>query len=217
VELRFQNRPFDLKPTKIVAVAKNYRAHAVEMSSHVPAEPRFFLKPPSSLLAPGGQVRRPPLSGRIEHEVELAVVMGRRCREVSAETAMEYIMGYTILVDITARDLQQQAKEEGMPWTMAKGFDTFAPIGPCIVPATGIDPHHLNIWLKVNSDFRQNSNTRHMVFSVARLIAYVSRIMTLEPQDIIATGTPEGVGPLEPGDTVDAGIESIGVLNFSVV
>lgn len=217
MQLPYRDQPFDLCPTKIVAVAKNYRAHAAEMNSNVPFEPRFFLKPPSALLAPGGQVRRPVMSRRIEHEVELAVIMGRRGRDIPEEEALEYVAGYTILVDVTARDLQQQAKEQGMPWTIAKGFDTFAPVGPCIIPAAGIDPQILDIWLKVNDEFRQNSNTRHMVFTVARLIAYISRIMTLESQDIIATGTPEGVGPLEPGDSVAAGIESIGILKFTVV
>jgi 2-keto-4-pentenoate hydratase/2-oxohepta-3-ene-1,7-dioic acid hydratase in catechol pathway len=217
VELPFQDERIALNPSKIVAVAKNYRAHAAEMDSVVPSEPRFFLKPPSALLAPGGQVRRPAMSRRIDHEVELAVIIGRQCRAIREEQALDHVRGYTVFVDITARDLQQQAKEKGMPWAVAKGFDTFAPVGPRIVPASGVDPQNLDIWLKVNGEFRQKSHTSYMVFSVAHLIAYISHIMTLEPGDIIATGTPEGIGPMEPGDRVAAGIESFGVLEFSVI
>lgn len=204
----------DLRPTKIVAVARNYRAHAEEMKASVPSAPDFFLKPPSALLAPGGQVILPAASSRVEYEVELAVVMKNRVSGIMPEAARGAILGYTILVDITARDIQAAAKSSGMPWTIAKGFDTFAPIGPRIVAAADLDPSNRRIWLNVNGEPKQEGNTAQMVFGVEELVAYISHVMTLEPMDVIATGTPSGVGPMQDGDTIDAGIEGIGVLRF---
>ncbi len=204
----------NLQPTKIIGLVKNYRAHAAEMGGEVPPEPRFFLKPPSALLPDGGTVILPVGSHRVDFEVELAVILRQSCRFVSIEDALERVLGYAVTVDITARDLQGQAMKEGMPWALSKGYDTFAPLGPCLVPAQSLNPQSLSIWLKVNGQIRQNGNTRDMVFGVARLISYLSGVMTLEPHDIIATGTPEGVGPLLDGDLVEAGIDGIGVLRF---
>lgn len=204
-------------PSKVLAVAKNYRAHAAEMGGTVPSEPKFFLKPPSSLLEDGGTMILPTRSGKVEHEVELAVVIGRRCHRLSdEEEAWSAILGYSVIVDVTARDLQAEARREGMPWTVAKGFDTFAPLGPCLTLAEELDPRCLAIWLTVNDQLRQTGSTADMVFSVPRLLIAISHVMTLEPMDVIATGTPEGVGPLEAGDQVEAGIEGIGTLRFLV-
>ena len=214
MRVAFGSDELNLQPTKIIGLVKNYRAHAVEMGGEVPPEPRFFLKPPSALLPDGGTVILPAGSHRVDYEVELAVILSRHCRFVSIEDALDRVLGYAVTVDITARDLQGQAMKEGMPWALSKGCDTFAPLGPCIVPAQSLDPQSLPIWLKVNGQTRQSGNTRDMVFGVARLISYLSSVMTLEPHDIIATGTPEGVGPLLDGDWVEAGIDGIGVLRF---
>jgi len=208
------DRPFDLRPTKIVAVARNYKAHAEEMNVDLPKEPSLFLKPPSSLLANGGEVLLPQSSARIDHEVELAVVMKSRAKRITTEYVKENVLGYTILVDITARDIQAEAKKSGMPWTVAKGYDTFAPIGPRIVPVDEIDEKNLDIWLKINGVYKQRGNTNQMIFTVEEIVSHISHIMTLEPLDVIATGTPSGVGPMHDGDTIEAGIENIGTLRF---
>lgn len=214
--LPFDSDEIALEPTKIICVAKNYQAHAHEMHENVPTEAQIFLKPPSALIGDNGVVILPNKSKHVDHEVELAVIMQSRCRCVSAATAVNHVLGYTITVDITARDMQAEAKKAGMPWTIAKGFDTFAPVGPRIIPTSTIDPCDLPIWLMVNNNKRQQSTTAHMIHSVAQLIAYISHIMTIEPLDIICTGTPEGVGPLRDGDTVEAGIDGIGILRFRV-
>jgi acylpyruvate hydrolase len=215
MKLEYDGTPVDLFPTKIVAVARNYRAHAEEMGSPVPEELTIFLKPPSSLIGNNGTVILPKISQRVDYEVELAVIMEKSCKNVRAEEAYLYIMGYTVFVDVTARDIQAEAKKKGMSWAKSKGFDTFAPTGPRIVPRDAIDPHNVNIWLKVNGNHKQQGNTKNMIFSVGELISHISTFMTLEPMDIIATGTPEGVGPLEDGDIVEAGIQGIGVLTVT--
>ena len=212
--LIFDDRNIDLKPSKIIAVARNYRAHAKEMGADVPSQPHFFLKPPSALLADKGDVILPKESAQVDHEVELAVIMKSRAKDVAPGNVKKKILGYTILVDVTARDIQAEAKRRGMPWSIAKGYDTFAPIGPRIVPVHVVDEKNLDIWLKINGEYRQRGNTRQMIFPVAQLVSYISHIMTLEPMDVIATGTPPGVGPMQDGDLVEAGIEHIGVLQF---
>ncbi len=216
VVLPVKNGAVDVKPSKIVAVGRNYRAHAEEMGSSVPKEPVIFLKPPSALVGPDSTIILPPQSRRVEHEVELAVIIGKKAKNVDINSAMDYVFGYTILLDITARDLQTEAKKRGLPWSVSKGFDTFAPIGPRIILREDIDPSSLHIWLKVNGELRQDGNTKDMIFPVPFLISYISKIMTLEPGDIIATGTPAGVGPLENGDAVEAGIDGIGILKEQV-
>jgi len=215
--LIFEGHDFDLKPTKIIAVARNYRAHAEELKADLPSKPHFFLKPPSALVANKHGVILPKASARVDHEVELAVVIKSATKNVAPEGVKERVLGYTILVDVTARDIQAEAKKNGMPWTIAKGYDTFAPIGPRIVPGHVIDENKLDIWLKVNGEYRQRGNTSQMIFSVAQLVSYISRIMTLEPMDVIATGTPSGVGPMQDGDLIEAGVEHIGVLQFKAV
>ncbi|MBU6998071.1 MAG: fumarylacetoacetate hydrolase family protein [Theionarchaea archaeon] len=214
--LEYKNAQVDLAPTKIVAVARNYRAHAEEMGSPVPEIPTIFLKPPSSLIGDDGVIVLPAASQRVDHEVELAVVMKDRCKNVSAREALDFVMGYTVFIDVTARDLQAEARKKGLSWAVSKGFDTFAPIGPKIVAKDEIDPHSLDIWLKINGVYRQNGTTQDMLFPVDELISHITGIMTLEPMDIIATGTPEGVGPMVEGDVVEAGIEGIGVLTAAV-
>ncbi|HEX7320696.1 MAG TPA: fumarylacetoacetate hydrolase family protein [bacterium] len=212
----FEDHKFDLKPTKIIAVARNYRAHATEMNSTAPEEPQFFLKPVSSLTSHQGTVVLPRMSQRVDYEVELAVIIQNRLKKCTPEQVMNSLLGYTVFVDVTARDIQNEAKKQGMPWAIAKGFDTFAPMGPRIVDAKKLDPANLDLWLKVNGAFKQQGNTRSMIHPVDKLIAYISQIMTLEPHDIIATGTPEGIGPMKHGDHMEAGIDGIGILEFAV-
>ncbi len=197
-------------PSKLVCVGRNYRAHAQELGNEVPKEPLLFFKPPSSLLAPGGTLLLPPESERVEHEGELTIVIGKRGRRIARQRALEHVFGYTIACDVTARDLQ---KKDGQ-WTRAKGFDGFCPLGPEIV--TGVDPSALGVRVRVGGHLRQDGNTRDMVFDVPALIAYVSSAMTLEPGDLILTGTPEGVGPLVAGDRVEVEIDALGVLAFDV-
>ncbi len=216
MQIEYNGQTIDLVPTKIIAVARNYRAHAAEMAAAAPEEPKFFLKPPSSLLPHQGIVRLPGVSARVDWEVELAVVIKDRIRDVAAADALGHVLGYSVIVDITARDIQNEAKKTGMPWAIAKGFDTFAPLGPRIVPADRLSPDNLPIWLKQNGGFKQQGNTQAMIHSVPHLIAYISSIMTLEPMDIIATGTPEGIGPMKHGDLIEAGIDGIGTLSFTV-
>lgn len=196
------------KPGKILCVGRNYKAHANELGNDVPVEPLLFLKPSSSLLAHEGTVELPPpsISNRVDHEAELAVVIGKRTRRVSVDEAGAAIFGLTIACDITARDLQ---KKDGQ-WTRAKGMDGFCPVGPAIV--TGLDPAALTITCRVNGETRQHGPTRDMIFSVATVISYASQVMTLEPGDLVLTGTPPGVGPLADGDTVEIDISSIGTL-----
>ncbi len=214
MRIEFDDTEMDLTPTKIIALARNYRSHAKEMGSPIPEEPTIFLKPPSALTGNNSTVILPKVSERVDYEVELAVIMKSRCKHVSAEEAETHIMGYAVCVDVTARDIQAEAKKKGLPWAVAKGFDTFAPLGPKVVSVDVIDLHNCEIWLKVNSEYKQRGNTRDMIFSVDELISYISKIMTLEPMDVIATGTPEGVGPMKDGDIIEAGIEGIGTLTF---
>jgi 2-keto-4-pentenoate hydratase/2-oxohepta-3-ene-1,7-dioic acid hydratase in catechol pathway len=197
-------------PSKIVMVGLNYREHAEEMSVQVPLEPPIVLKPVSALCGPDDPIVVPPQAGRVDYEGELAIVMKKRCRHVMAERAREYVLGYTCLNDVTARDLYARGQS-----TRAKAFDSFCPVGPCI--ATDIDPHGVDLETWVNGERRQASNTKHLICPVEDLVARVSAIMTLWPGDVIATGTPGGCGPLHPGDKVEVRIESIGCLKNPVI
>ena len=200
------------QPSKIVCLGLNYRDHAQEMGFSIPAEPILFLKPPSSIIGHGDDIVYPEQSARVDYEAELAVVISRRCRKIGPDDASGYILGYTCLNDVTARDLQAKDGQ----WTRAKSFDTFAPLGPWIETAIA-DPHSLDIRLTVNGEIKQSSNTRHLIFSIPEIVAYLSNIMTLEPYDVIATGTPSGIGPLNRGDTVCVQIQDIGALENKVV
>lgn len=198
------------RPSKIIGVGRNYMAHARELGNVTPPEPLLFLKPPSALLPHGGAIRLPAASARVDYEGELGIIIGRTARNVPEAKALEHVLGYTCVNDVTARDLQKQ----DVQFTRAKGFDTFCPAGPCL--ATGLDPQDLTLRTFVNGEPRQSAPIRDMVFPPARLVSYISSVMTLEPGDLIATGTPEGVGPLVPGDEVEVVIEGIGRLSNRV-
>ncbi len=197
-------------PSKIICVGRNYAAHAAEHAAEVPEIPLIFLKPPSALIGAGDTILLPPQSQQVEHEAELAVVIGKRGRWLPPETAADHILGYTIANDVTARDLQRRDGQ----WTRGKGFDTFCPVGPWI--DTEFDPADALITCRVNGETRQMGSTRDMVFRIPQLIAFISSVMTLEPGDLILTGTPAGVGPLLPGDTVEVEIEGLGILTNPV-
>ena len=193
-------------PGKIIGIGLNYKDHARERGKSLPHEPLLFLKPPSAVVAPGEPILLPPGVGRVDHEAELAIVIGRRARNLAVANAGEAILGYTCFNDVTARELQ----DRDIQFTRAKGFDTFAPLGPWI--ETELDPSDLGIESRVNGALRQSSRTRELIFSPAYLVSFVSRIMTLLPGDVIATGTPAGIGALADGDTVEISIEGIGTL-----
>ncbi len=198
------------KPSKIVAVGLNYQDHIAELGHTLPPNPIIFMKPSTSVIGPGETILLPDLSARVDYEAELAVVVKKRARHLKREEVREYILGYTCFNDVTARDLQTQDGQ----WTRAKSFDTFSPLGPWI--ETDLDPHHAEIKCYLNGTLRQHSNTCHLLFSVEELLVFISSIMTLLPGDVIATGTPSGIGPLHPGDSVTVEITGIGLLQNSV-
>jgi len=198
-------------PSKIACVGRNYAEHAAELGNDVPPEPLIFLKPPSSLIGPGEEVIHPTISERVDHEGELGVVIGRRCRNVTEAEALEYVFGYTVANDVTARDLQKKDSQ----WTRGKGFDTFAPVGPWI--DTTFDPTDCVVRCLVNGEVRQQSTTALMIYSIPRIIAHIARFMTLEPGDLIMTGTPSGVGPVKPGDVMTVEVEGLGSISNRVV
>jgi 2-keto-4-pentenoate hydratase/2-oxohepta-3-ene-1,7-dioic acid hydratase in catechol pathway len=202
-------------PTKIVCVGLNYRAHIAESQTVLPDaksadEPLLFLKPPSAVIGPGDAIRYPPGVTRLDPEAELAIVIGRRASRVSAEEAPGFVAGYTCFNDVSARNYQ---RSDGQ-WARAKGFDTFAPIGPWLV--SGVDPAALEVTCRVSGELRQRGHTRDLIFPVPELIRHISHIMTLEPGDVIATGTPAGVAPVQVGDRIEVAIDGIGVLENSV-
>ena len=196
-----------VQPSKIMAIGLNYKDHAAEMNKKLPAEPLVFMKPGTSVVGPDQAITIPSWAGRIDHEAEMAIVIGRRASRVSVAQAMDYVLGVTCLNDVTARELQVK----DVQYTRAKGFDTFAPIGPCI--AVDLDPSNLAVEGWVNGEKRQSSSTNQLIFPVPELVAFVTRFCTLEPGDIISTGTPSGVGPLEPGDRVMVKVEGVGALS----
>jgi 2-keto-4-pentenoate hydratase/2-oxohepta-3-ene-1,7-dioic acid hydratase in catechol pathway len=198
-------------PSKIVCVGRNYAEHAAELGNDVPPEPLIFLKPPSSLVGPGEAVVYPAISQRVDHEGELALVIGRRCRNLKEEEALAVVYGYTLANDVTARDLQ---KRDGQ-WTRGKGFDTFCPVGPWI--DTSFDPTNRRVRCLVNDQVRQDGNTALLIYSLARVLAHVTRFMTLEPGDLLLTGTPAGVGPVVPGNVMTVEIEGLGTLSNPVI
>ncbi|MDX6430248.1 MAG: hypothetical protein QOE54_2614, partial [Streptosporangiaceae bacterium] len=199
-------------PSKVIAVGKNYADHAREMGGEPPAEPLIFMKPSTAVIGPAEAIAYPEkLSSRVDYEGELAIVIGRLCREVPAARATDVIFGYTCANDVTARDLQKR----DVQYTRAKGFDTFCPLGPWIT--TDVDPSDLRIQTSLNGQVRQDSRTSKMIHSIPTLIEYISQVMTLLPGDVILTGTPEGVGPMEVGDEVSVTIESVGTLSNRVL
>jgi 2-keto-4-pentenoate hydratase/2-oxohepta-3-ene-1,7-dioic acid hydratase in catechol pathway len=198
-------------PSKIVCVGLNYKDHAVEQQKPLPPEPLLFIKPSTSVIGPGAAIEAPAWAGRVDHEAELGVVIGKVSRDVPAARAYDHILGLIAVNDVTARDLQ---KTDGQ-YTRSKGFDTFAPIGPCI--AVGLDGRDLAVQAFVNGTLRQNSRTRELIFTVPELVQFVSSVMTLLPGDIISTGTPSGIGPIRPGDQVTVHVEGVGALTNPVV
>ncbi|TFG44018.1 MAG: FAA hydrolase family protein [Gemmatimonadales bacterium] len=199
-----------LRPSKIVCVGRNYADHARELGNAVPERPLLFFKPPSAVIASGEAIVLPPASSRVEHEAEIGVVIGRRLRHATAVEAELGIAGFTCVNDVTARDLQ---KTDGQ-WARAKGFDTFCPVGPVVVE--GLDWRTLEVIGRVNGEERQRGNTTQMLFDIPHLLVYISAIMTLEPGDLIATGTPAGVGPLTAGDVVEVEMPGVGILSNPV-
>jgi 2-keto-4-pentenoate hydratase/2-oxohepta-3-ene-1,7-dioic acid hydratase in catechol pathway len=197
-------------PSKIVCVGRNYADHAKELGNEAPAEPLLFFKPPSSLLAPEGTIVRPALSQRVDFEGELAIVIGREAKDVKTDRWRDYVRGFACANDVTARDLQKKDTQ----FTRGKGFDTFCPIGPCI--EDDLDPSDLRISTRVNGETRQDGRTADMIFTCGFLVEYITAVMTLVPGDVILTGTPAGVGPLQAGDVVEVEIEGVGVLRNAV-
>ena len=201
------------KPTKIICVGLNYLDHAKELNMEIPTEPVIFMKPPSAVIGHGDKIIYPKASQQVDYEAEIAVVIGKRCRNITADRANDVIAGYTCFNDVTARDFQRQDGQ----WTRAKSFDTFAPLGPFIASPDEIDPNNVSIKSRVNGELRQDSNTSNLIFDIPTLIEFISGIMTLELGDIIATGTPAGVGELQRGDVVEVEIEGLGILRNEVV
>ncbi len=197
-------------PTKIVCVGRNYSEHAIEQNVDIPESPQLFFKPPSAIIPIEENIQIPPQSKQVEHEAELVVVIGRKGRWISVEESNYYILGYTIGNDVTARDIQHK----DLQWTRGKGFDTFCPVGPWI--ETELDPADCLISCRVNGGLRQMASTREMIFSVNQIVSYVSTVMTLEPGDLIFTGTPAGIGVIRPGDMIEIEIEGIGILTNKV-
>ncbi len=199
------------RPSKIVAVGLNYKAHAAEMKKALPSEPMLFLKPSTSVIGPGEPIVRPVhMSNRTDYEAELGVVIGKRCSMVGEAQALDHVLGYTCLNDVTARDLQGP----DIQYTRAKGFDTFCPLGPGI--ALDIDPHALYVRSRVDGQLKQDGHTSDLIFSVSRLVYFISQVMTLHPGDVIATGTPSGIGPLQDGQVVSIEVEGVGILSNPV-
>ena len=218
--LKAEEKIFDLQkvrllvpcqPTKIIAVGKNYLEHIKEFSGETPKEPILFMKPPTALLPTEGDIIYPEMARRVDYEAELGVVMKAKAKGISPEEVEKHILGYTCVNDVTARDLQ---KKDGQ-WTRAKSFDTFAPIGPWIV--TDLNPFDLKIESALNGELRQSGRTSQMLFNIRELISFISRVMTLEPGDVVATGTPSGIGPMRRGDFIEVTIEGIGTLRNRVV
>jgi len=203
-----------VKPSKIVCIGRNYKEHAAELGNDVPKEPLLFLKAPSALLAPGAPIRRPAQSNRVDFEGELGIVIGKRCCQVGAnEDVRQYIRGYVCVNDVTARDLQ---KSDGQ-WSRAKGFDTFCPVGPVVTDEVDALTMPLAVTTQLNGETKQQGSTKDLIFPVAELLRYISAAMTLEPGDLIPTGTPAGVGPMQAGDVVRVTVQGIGMLENPVV
>ena len=203
-------------PSKILCVGRNYREHASELGNEVPAEPLIFFKPPSAIIGPGAAIKLPPasLTQRVDYEGEFGVIIGERCRNLGEdENVRAYIRGYTCVNDVTARDLQKKDSQ----WTRAKGFDTFCPVGPVVVtPDELIFERGIEVTTRLNGKVKQEGNTRDFIFTLEHLIRYISQAMTLEPGDLISTGTPAGVGPMKSGDEVEVEVSGVGVLRNRV-
>jgi 2-keto-4-pentenoate hydratase/2-oxohepta-3-ene-1,7-dioic acid hydratase in catechol pathway len=199
------------RPSKIIAVGINYHSHAKEFEHNLPENPLLFLKPPTAVIGPEDNIVYPTMSEQVDYEGELGIIIGKRVHHINPDTTKPYILGYTCFNDITARDLQ---KKDGQ-WTRAKGFDTIASIGPCI--ETDIDPSQLELQTFLNGELKQKASTNLLIFKVNQLVSFISDVMTLLPGDVIASGTPSGVGPMKPGDTIEVNIHNIGTLRNHVI
>ncbi|KAK7485873.1 hypothetical protein BaRGS_00022868 [Batillaria attramentaria] len=201
---------------KIVCVGRNYGAHAAELGNPIPEKPILFLKPTSSYLSEGKSIKIPKGCSSLHHEVELGVVIERTGSNIPETAVPDYIGGYVLALDMTARDFQDEAKKKGQPWTLAKGFDTSCPVSSFIPKDKVPNPQNIQLWLKVNGATKQDGNTKDMIFSIPTLVAYISQFFTLEPGDVILTGTPSGVGPTNPGDTIQCGLSDVVTMQFTV-
>ncbi len=219
-QFKYSNRHYNLSevkllppctPSKIVALGLNYHSHAQELKMPIPSEPLIFLKPATSVIGPEDNIVYPDSSQQVDYEGELAIVIKSRAYRVPVEKSLDYVLGYTCFNDVTARDLQRKDKQ----WTRAKSFDTFAALGPCI--ETELNPGNVSLKTYLNGELKQQDNTSNLIFSIPQIVSYISHIMTLLPGDVIASGTPGGIGPMKPGDTVEVTIESIGTLRNYVV
>jgi 2-keto-4-pentenoate hydratase/2-oxohepta-3-ene-1,7-dioic acid hydratase in catechol pathway len=213
-----------INPTKIICLGRNYLDHIQETKAPIPTEPVFFAKSLNTLITNNEPIIYPkllyenPIYNRVDHEVELAFIIFQTAKNISVENAFDYIRGYTIFLDITARKMQISDRNIKLPWYRSKNFDTFAPIGPEIVSSHEIqDPHNLTIQLRVNEELRQFSNTKHMLFKIPEILEYLSKFMTLKAGDIVATGTPSGISAIKPGDIIEASIEKIGTIKHEVI
>jgi 2-keto-4-pentenoate hydratase/2-oxohepta-3-ene-1,7-dioic acid hydratase in catechol pathway len=213
-----------IDPTKIICLGRNYVKHAKEMKTEIPKDPIFFVKTLNTLLINGKPIIYPKMLydnqsyNQVDYEVELAFIISRNCKNIQLANAYDYIEGYTVFLDMTARKMQISDRNINLPWYRSKNFDTFGPIGPKIVPKSDIeDPHHLNLQLKINGEIRQDSNTKFMIFKIPEILVFLSKFITLVPGDIVATGTPSGVGPVQIGDIIDASIEKIGKITHKVI
>jgi acylpyruvate hydrolase len=202
---------------KILCLGRNYAAHAQEMNAAIPESPVIFLKPATAIIHGGENVVIPRISGDMHHEVEMVVVIGKQAKNIRVEEAYACVDGYAVGLDMTLRDVQAEAKKKSLPWTVAKGFDTSAPVSYAVEKERVANPHGLNLSLRVNGDRRQHSNTANMIFRVDFLVSYLSTIFTLEPGDLIFTGTPEGVGSVHSGDVLEAELEAVGMLRVGVI
>jgi len=214
----------NINPTKIVCLGRNYLDHIKETNAPIPTEPVFFVKTMNTLITDNEPIIYPKILyesekyNRVDHEVELAFVIVQSCKNISVDNAFDYIQGYTIFLDLTARIMQKSDRNINLPWYRSKNFDTFGPIGPIIVPSSEInDPHNLAIQLKINGQTKQFSNTKHMLFKIPQILEYLSKFVTLQRGDIIATGTPSGIGPIQPEDILEASIEKIGTITHKVI
>lgn len=213
---KFQDSEKHVRIGKIICLARTYADHAREMNATITEDPLLFLKPTSSVIYDHGTIIIPKRSQCLHHEVELGIILGKKGKNIREEKAMQYVLGYLVALDITARDIQSVSKKNGWPWAIAKGFDTFAPLSDAVTKEKIPDPQNLDLMLKINGTVKQSANTNQMIYSIERIISFISEIMTLEPGDLILTGTPEGVGEIKEGDVLEAQLDSICRLTIDV-
>jgi len=213
---KFQDSEKHVRIGKIICLARTYAEHAREMNATITEDPLLFLKPTSSVIYDHGTIIIPKRSQCLHHEVELGIILGKKGKNIREEKAMQYVLGYLVALDITARDIQSVSKKNGWPWAIAKGFDTFAPLSDAVTKEKVPDPQNLDLMLKINGTVKQSANTNQMIYSIERIISFISEIMTLEPGDLILTGTPEGVGEIKEGDILEAQLDSLCRLTIDV-